>query len=128
MVDKIDLDLVGLFQSSVALNQGAFDLDGIGHVLERHQGRAVRQPHSAAIDDAAVDPLDAPQDRLPAVDRRHGSAQGLPSRAVGMEEAALLDDGLDMWMLIQHGGGEMPPFLLNRGIRTNRTSGEEWNS
>ena len=53
-MQEIDLDLVGVLQRLVALEQRALDIHRVGHVLEGHQRRAVGQRHGGAIDHAAV--------------------------------------------------------------------------
>ncbi len=108
MLDEIELDLVRLLQRDVVLGQGAFDLDRVADVLKRHQRGAVGQPHGAAVDDAAVDPLDAPQDRLARVDRRHRGVQRLPRLRIAVERAEPFDHRLDMGALPEQGWRKLP--------------------
>ena len=80
VLHEIALEPIGVLQRVVALDQRALDIHAVGHVLERHQRRAVGQRHGRAIDHAAVEPFEPRRDRLAPVDPGDGAAQLRPER------------------------------------------------
>ncbi len=108
VVDEIDLHLVGGLQRLVALAQRPLDVLGIGNVLECQHGGAVGQRHGHAVQHAAILALQLQRYLDPVLDRGDRFAQRPPRSSVIEQRPAPGFHGLDMRLLPQRLGRQLP--------------------
>ncbi len=108
MVDEIDLHLVGGLQRLVALAQRALDVLGIADVLECQHGGAVGQRHGHAVQHAAILPFQLQRHLDPVLDSRNGFADRPPDVGIVEQRPAPGLHGIDMRLLPQRLGRQLP--------------------
>src|SRR5262245_29044569 len=101
MMDKFNFNRVSRFQSFIALTKGAFNMNGIGYILERYECGAIGQRHCRQINHHAITPFKARPGRFTEVYGCDRATQGAPNMAIVMERMTPRRYRIDVRMLIE---------------------------